>query len=177
MFLFRIFCCFHFEFVYIALCFQFDCCDGGDQRERTRTAYRAKSRDRVSSTSGPILVEMGKALGSMDPVDKDTPKNVTMNTIKKGRGWTTTTKNEDYNLAVVHAANSGYIAKSRSDQGSYLIQRFTIGVERNIERKLGWGLAELFEKIQNDLHDRGKQQTVNVFNNNMRTLQLKVNEK
>ena len=35
----------------------------------------------------------------------------------------------------------------------------------------------LFEEIQNDLHDKGKQQTINVFNNNTRNLIFKVNEK
>ena len=89
---------------------------------------------------------------------------------------TAETKNPDYNLVVIHAANSGYMAKMREDKiGSYLSYLFMQRVQRNIVEHQGKGLAEIMEDIQNVLHDNGRQQTVNVFNNNTRNMMIEMN--
>merc|ERR1712154_113444 len=94
--------------------------------------------------------------------------------IVTNRDWTTDTKNPDYNLVVVHAANQGYQAKINASTGSYLIHEWTQRMTRNIENEEGKTLATIFEEIQDTLHDKGKQQTVNIFNNRTGRLQFKV---
>ena len=67
------------------------------------------------------------------------------------------------NIALIHAANSGYQAKMRGDVGSYLLTSFIYRVELNQARHERKGLEELMEEIQNSLHGAGRQQTVAVF--------------
>ena len=93
---------------------------------------------------------------------------------KKGSGWTTNTKHPDYNLTVVHAATPGYVAKM-NDDGSYLVSTLAEEIRQNVKRKKEKSLAEMLEDVQNALHDKGKQQTVNQLNNQTRTLLLKKN--
>ncbi len=129
----------------------------------------------IPSTSNGVLNGMMVEMKEMGHPDNGMTKGVMVETMERGRGWTTSTKNEDYNLVVIHAANSGYVAKMASDKGSYLIQLFVDVMRQNIEKKKRMKLDAVFEYIQNTLHDEGKQQIVHVFNNDTRNLQLKVN--
>ena len=94
-----------------------------------------------------------------------------------GDEWTTTTQNPDYNTVQIHAANDGYAANMRAEVGSYLIFLFTRRIKMNIGKQKGDGLADIMESVQNDLHDHGKQQTVNVFNNNTRNLRFEISSR
>ena len=48
--------------------------------------------------------------------------------------WTEDSKNPDYNLIIIHAANIGFRAKVNVEIGSYLIHGFTQKVKENIEK-------------------------------------------
>ena len=108
---------------------------------------------------------------------KEVHKDVRLEDVEVEDAWTTTTHNPDYNTAQIHAANDGYTANMREDVGSYLIALFTYRVQRNIGQQKGEGLADIMQKVQDDLHDKGKQQTVNVFNNNTRNLQFEISSR
>eukprot|EP01083_Nonionella_stella_P164627 545451_1 len=88
--------------------------------------------------------------------------------------WTTSTKNPDYKLVEIHAANAGFQAKAHTQFGSYLIYLFAKKMKSNIERNEYKTLSLLFDEIQNELHDAGKSQTKNVFNNTTGELKFRV---
>ena len=48
-------------------------------------------------------------------------------------------------------------------------------MNENIDTDENKAIGVIFQKIQNDLHDREKQQTENEFNNNTQNLKLRVN--
>ena len=103
-------------------------------------------------------------------------KNTVLESVQNVNDWTSSTKNPDYNLVLILAANSGYQAKMREDEvGSYLSYLFMQRVQRNIVDHGGKGLAAIMEDIQNALHDHGRQQTVNIFNNNTRNMTIEIN--
>ena len=80
----------------------------------------------------------------------------------------------DRNSALIHAANTGYQAKMRGDIGSYLLYSFMERVTRNVSHHEQKGLEELMGEIQNGLHGMGRQQTVNVFNENSKNIRLEM---
>eukprot|EP01084_Bolivina_argentea_P149434 261046_1 len=59
--------------------------------------------------------------------------------------------------------------------GSYLIYEFVKRMIANIEGNKNLFLGEIFDSIQQDLHDQGKQQITSIFNNNSRYLRFKQN--
>eukprot|EP01083_Nonionella_stella_P064938 169739_1 len=98
-------------------------------------------------------------------IETDQVKGFRLSDVQGGDEWTTHTKNPDYKLVEIHAANAGFQAKAHMQFGSYLIYLFTKKMKSNIERNENKTLATLFDEIQNELHDAGKSQTKNVFNN------------
>merc|ERR1712217_535890 len=102
---------------------------------------------------------------------------VELEDVQRPKEWTTSTKNPDWNLVEIHGANSGFMAKGSTKEGvgSYLVYFFTKRVREEAVKRNGLDLAGIMERIQNVLHNKGKQQTQNIFNNNTRTLQMKRN--
>ena len=165
----------HPEIREIPRIFIFDACGGSGNREFTEDLsinnYSISSIESVPSSPEIKLAEIPE-IGT-DGIQK----TISVESMERGRGWTTKTKSEDYNLVLVHAANIGYIATIQSaENGSYLISLLTQTLRDNVQRKQPKGLAEILEDIQNTLHDNGIQQTVNQFNNNTRTLLFKIND-
>ena len=140
--------------------FVYDCCDGSDDRRATIDLGDDRSKD--------IMMEM---MENRKGTDLDDVQNLT------GNVWTSKTKNPDYNLVIVKAANSGFAAKFNNECGSYVVYFLTMAIRRNVEKRQGRTLAEILEHVQNKLHDHGKQQTVNQTNNHTRTLVFKKNPK
>ena len=138
--------------------FIFDCCNGSDRRH-TSIAMNMEQ---------PKLIEMTSIRKATELEDVQS---------RHQRAWTTNSKNPDYNLVVVHAANEGFVAKMSSDVGSYAVYALSKVIRTNVGRIPAKGLAELLEEVQNALHDQGKQQTMNVFNNHTRTLVFEKNQK
>ena len=90
--------------------------------------------------------------------------------------WARDENNPDYQLAVINAANEGFQAKLDTVSGSYVITEFTQKVRENINDKHNERfLFEIFEEIQSDLHDQGKQLPENTFNNGTRYIKFDKN--
>ena len=154
--------------------FVFDCCNGSDERQNTirdeqQNIVRDESTENVPKLTGDVskVIELTEHTKSTSLEDVE---NMSVNR------WTSSTKNPDYNLVLVHAANSGFVAKMNY-KGSYLVYVLARKIRANVEKRGGMGLAEVLEDVQNLLHDAGRQQTVNQLNNNTRTLVLRKNPK
>eukprot|EP01083_Nonionella_stella_P141524 436299_1 len=127
--------------------FLFDCCEG------------TESRINVGDEGNVDGKEYSKYFGVED--------------LRSTQMWTGKEPNPDYKLMEIHAANVGFQAKCNERYGSYLLYEFQRRVKQSLERENGTEtLGRIFEKIQNHLHEKGKQQTINVFNNNTRYLRL-----
>eukprot|EP01084_Bolivina_argentea_P207406 353867_1 len=128
----------------------YDCCDGDFKRSHQPSNYQKKITDK----------------GKYFDVD---------DIIRAESIWKLDEKNPDYLLSCVHGANQGFQAKMNSIDGSYLIYEFVKKMIANIEGDNKLFLGEIIDAIQNDLHDRGKQQIEAIFNNNTRYLKFKPN--
>ena len=88
--------------------------------------------------------------------------------------WSASDVNPDYKLAVIHGANPGFECRFNTIKGSYLLYEFTQSVRENfVNNECKKSLGEIFQEIQDDLHNRGKQLPCNVFNNNTQFLKLR----
>ncbi len=105
----------------------------------------------------------------------DISKCIELEAVSSGVNQWTQKLNPDYKLVQINASNLGFQAKCDLRFGSFLIYEFTQKMKQNIEKTENKTLATIFDEIQNDLHDRGKQQTTNTFNNNTRNLRFKIN--
>ena len=152
--------------------FIFDACDGsGDRRDSLPNPMVVNSQSidvDEMETESPTSLDSKKST--------DSPKNTTFEDVQEDFEWTTSTKNPDYNLVLIHAANSGFVAKMQeSEVGSYLTYFFTKKIQDNIVDHGRRGLAVIMEDIQNLLHDHGKQQIRKEFYNNTMNLRIEVN--
>eukprot|EP01084_Bolivina_argentea_P247977 414821_1 len=110
--------------------------------------------------------------------EKDNDKGVTLKEISSGYEWTNESlksKNPDYKLVCVSAANAGYQAKCHVNNGSYLINGFVQKLKCNLNKKGNKTLQCIFEEVQQELHDTGKQQITHHFNNNTSNVVFKKN--
>ena len=131
--------------------FIFDACDGTRDRKTTMDLQ----------SSNVEIVEANKG-------DNDTVQALQMET-----EWTSRTKNPDYNLAVVHGANDGFVSKMQnSEVGSYLTYCFIKMVKERIKRKARQGLSDILVEIQDTLHDKGKQMIKFICFNKMGNLRI-----
>eukprot|EP01083_Nonionella_stella_P310850 1106205_1 len=87
--------------------FIFDSCEGAAQREM--------AEEQENKT------EIGKYIG--------------LKHIKMATDWTTTSKNPDYKLVQVHAANTGFQAKMDIRFGSYLLSEFCEAMKKTWRRE------------------------------------------
>eukprot|EP00483_Globobulimina_turgida_P005666 UN05676 len=100
--------------------------------------------------------------------------------MKQSEVWCSDQQNPDYKLVTLHAANPGFQAKLNAVDGSYLIREFAKAMIanadiQNVEQRQF--LGEIMDGIQHNLHERGKQQTVNVYNNFTQYLKFEKNNK
>ena len=139
--------------------FLFDSCQGNAERKSGR----------ISLSKSSITWEQ--------TIEEEKAKGVRLVDIMVGNEWTLDSPNPDYKLVEIHAANIGFQAKCNFINGSYLIHRFTEKLQQDIIKKDydKKSLGTIFEEIQNELHDKGRQQTINTFNNNTRHLIFKKN--
>ena len=146
--------------------FIYDCCDGEEERIRSRTSSPSilSSNDaEYSSIPTTDSYDTGKAGKGYNL------KNVTSSS---GSSWTENEVNPDFRLCTIFGANPGFQSKMNSKQGSYLIYGLTKKLIKNENIFLG----EIFDDIQDELHSKGKQQIINVFNNNTRFIKLNTNQ-
>ena len=140
--------------------FVFDCCDGWDERRASIPVAQEIAKD--------IELVMTDEGQSRKGTNLDDVQNMSTN------AWTSTTKNPDYNMVTVYAANSGFVAKMNYN-GSYLVYSLTDAIMENVERKQEKTLAEMLEDVQNRLHDAGRQLPVSILNNHTRSLVFQMN--
>eukprot|EP01084_Bolivina_argentea_P033084 61224_1 len=145
--------------------FIFDSCEGSSERIYLRPSIISTEEYLLCSTqvNTTLLNDETRILTPKN----DVAKGLKLEDISQGNEWTHRTKNPDYKLSIINAANTGYQAKCSEDKGSYLIHAFTAKMGENILNKTYQSLRELFVEIQNELHDEGKQQITHSFNNGM----------
>ena len=119
------------------------------------------------------------AVSSEDMSDElkssDIATSIDSDDIKVEEACTNFTKNLDYKLAVIHAANIGFQARMRSDEvGSLLLYLFTTKLSKNIANHEKKVLSDIMDEIQKELHDAGKQQIECTFNNGTRNLRVEM---
>ena len=169
--------------------FIFDSCEGTEQRVKSIGPFIKRptvdvsafleAEDEIDSTQilrkPSTFKQNSTPFGT--PRKTSTPKHISLESVSTGRSWTTSTKNPDFQLAVIHAANAGFQSKLHRVNGSYVIYGFTQKMKLNLRNKRNRKtLRDIFEEIQDELHDLGKQQTVNVFNNGTRYIELRKND-
>ena len=138
--------------------FIYDCCDG--QFEQTR-----------SPSPTPTSFD-----DENNDDDNDKPKGYGLNEINLSTPtpWTRNDVNPDYRLCTIYAANPGFQAKMNNDNGSYLVYGLINKLmDNNHDNKF---FGEILDELQHDLHSQGKQQIINVFNNNTRFIKFKIND-
>merc|ERR1712087_311258 len=72
--------------------------------------------------------------------------------------------NPDYKLVLIHAANTGFVAKAHVKYGSYLVYLFVERMMENINGSKGKVLAEIMDDIEEALHSKGKQLPTPLYN-------------
>ena len=159
--------------------FLFDCCSGKHEREtdfRGQNLFDKEEGESSMSSNGKGMVPFNTTTTITD--SNKSPELVKNSTITSNDGgWYHGEDNPDYKLATIHAANSGYISKMKSDTGSYLISSMAGKLETNIEsgrnKKF---ISEILDEVQNELHKNGKQLTVHTFNNGTGYIKFVKNE-
>ena len=107
----------------------------------------------------------------------DGAKGLKLKDLPHNSSWGAKDKNPDYNLVEIHASNIGFQSKYNADNGSYLLYEFSKRITENILNNKKEKLGRTFEKIQNDLDQRGKQHIKPSFDNNTRYLELHINRR
>eukprot|EP01084_Bolivina_argentea_P246846 413027_1 len=142
--------------------FIFDCCDGSEEQSKTIVSKRIRKPPTINKQT----------------TETEINKGFTVNDIKNDNEsgeWSYSNVNPDYRLITVHASNAGYQSKMDTVNGSYLINGVCKQLATDVQNKNATFLYEIFDEIQEDLHNRGKQQTVNTFSNNTRFVKFKIN--
>ena len=91
--------------------------------------------------------------------------------------WLRNEVNPDFKLITIHAANEGFQSKMCSVTGSYVVTSFTEKLRENIiDNNNKRFLFEICSDIQTELHNKGKQHTVNTFNDNTQYIKFLENK-
>eukprot|EP01084_Bolivina_argentea_P116320 206699_1 len=143
--------------------FLYDCCSGDNQKIGRREEHP--------------FYEGGKTVTISKP--NDNAKQVDFDDIHDGKNaaisWADGEKGPDYRLATVQAANPGFQSRLRTDIGSYAIYEFYKKTMQNLMDKERRFIHEIFDDIQTELHNRGKQHPISTWNDNTRYIRFKCN--
>eukprot|EP01084_Bolivina_argentea_P163962 285156_1 len=147
--------------------FIFDSCQGNLDRQ--------KSDDLEQKYDQNVVDESDEKMAMVNIVENDNDKSKAIGVEDTNTVWTTSAMNPDYKLIEIHSANTQFQAKCSTHCGSYLIYHFTKKIKENVINHTEKTLAEIFDEIQNLLHNQGKQQITKSFNNETGNLQFKIN--
>eukprot|EP01084_Bolivina_argentea_P140499 246977_1 len=125
--------------------FVFDSCEGSYQKE----FIRYLSRNSTNNLSQYIPLEL-QIDSETSLLNNESNKCIKVDDLSTTVMWNQFTKNPDYLLAQVHAANTGFQAKCNTTFGSYLIYEF---VRKMAEHGQTESLSTMLGDIQNKLHD------------------------
>eukprot|EP01084_Bolivina_argentea_P082653 149644_1 len=167
--------------------FCFDCCDGIYEHGKVQTVRNNPKKfnksDKTENTNNNEQVKCLDTTEQKNPMDDeaddilDKGKHFSLSDIEKQNStiWQHNTRNPDFRLVEIHAANPGFQSKLNTNIGSYMIYEFYSKVmsqlkDNNIESGF---IGDIFDEIQNKLENKGKQQLKNIYNNNTRLIKLK----
>eukprot|EP01084_Bolivina_argentea_P214558 364242_1 len=119
--------------------FIIDCCSGDQEY------VRELSEHTTSKNATTLATEYSK---NVEEKDMKGASNY---------GWIEGQNNPDYLLAIVNASNPGFQSKMNTENGSYLINKFCEESLENLQHENGKFIHEIFENIQSELHQKGKQ--------------------
>eukprot|EP01083_Nonionella_stella_P041337 112063_1 len=148
--------------------FLFDCCDGSDeQRSRTPIAISedVSKHPTISEEHVQAKHDKGKQVTVRDLVKMD---SVT---------WGSNEQNPDHLLVEVHAANKGFQSKLSMARGSLMLHTFVTKTLDDLGQNGDKCIYEVFDDIQHELAQQGKQQIVATYHDKTRYVKFKKNEK
>eukprot|EP01084_Bolivina_argentea_P123873 219506_1 len=140
--------------------FIYDCCNGTYQYGK-----------------GISVKEIHKSTAEKSETD-DQPKSYTTAHIQQrfSRIWDYNTRNPDHKLVEIHSSNTDFQAKMNNDIGSYMLYEFVTKVIDDLDNNKNQYIHQIFDDIQNELENRGKQLTTNTYNNNTGYIKFKPNK-
>ncbi len=146
--------------------FIFDCCSGNNEQEaESDSDSKTEEEEQEEKNVGKRIKE------------DDISKGVDLADITSDGGWLRGQHNPDYMLAVISAANPGFQAKLASDIGSYVIHSFGEKTLENLTENKRKYSHTIFDEIQNELEQKGKQHPTYIWNNSTRYIRFKKNNK
>eukprot|EP01084_Bolivina_argentea_P099205 178331_1 len=138
--------------------FVFDCCSGSNEREDDFRLDNINDKGK-----GKSILNDDDEKGNDDEMRSILNQHVEEDTSVI---WARDEDNPDYKLVKIHAANEGFQSKMDCESGSYVITAFT---NKTIDNIMVWNnsrnLRKIFDGIQEELHQKGKQLMENVYNN------------
>eukprot|EP01084_Bolivina_argentea_P278897 476675_1 len=162
--------------------FCFDCCDGADECD-----VRHASDDEHSISGkgvNPSIVDVMMSSTKEQGKNFEHAKNFVVDDIPRSDViWSKGEKNPDHKLVVINAANTGFQSKLNTETGSYMLYEFckkTLEQLNNADaksRNSGKCIYEIFDEIQQDLEERGKQQIIATYNDKTRYVKFNKNIK
>merc|ERR1712129_330821 len=136
----------------------FDCCSGGSSKQKSDATQETKD-------------DKGKAVEVDDIMDGDEDHEY----------WIGDDKNPNHRLARVEAANEGFISVLNKANGSYVVYKFYQKYCEALDKKKNGNpmpfLYEIFDEIQQELQDAGKQLPESVWNTDTKYLIFASNKK
>eukprot|EP01084_Bolivina_argentea_P274001 466869_1 len=141
----------------------------------TTTYYKAREIPRIFifdlTSGGDGAFEQQKNTSALKL--KNDATKFTVNDIESEDSlWRRDTKHPDYKLVQITGSASGFQSKMDRNIGSYMLNAFVtrfLELETNNQHKY---IYEIFDDIQEELHNRGKQHLMIAYNNNTRYVRL-----
>eukprot|EP01084_Bolivina_argentea_P246495 412518_1 len=160
--------------------FMFDCCDGSFQH-----GGKMGPDTPISPIQQPSAQKMAAfpAMSSNRKKMTDETKQVGKGfhvediTEEKGAIWAHNSKNPDFRLVQINAANPGFQSRLNIQVGSYMLYSFMQKQLDNLNKNNEKYIHELFDEIQTELEQDGKQHIVAIYNDHTRYIRLKKNNK
>eukprot|EP01083_Nonionella_stella_P211046 763536_1 len=143
--------------------FLFDCCDGSNEQR-----YREESStDNEEPKYGTV------ACTGEEPNNDEQGKRITveLNSVT----WGPNEQNPDHLLVEVHAANRGFQSILSSRYGSLMLHSFVTKTFADLNENGDKCIFEIFDDIQHELAQQGKQQIVATYHDKTRYVKFKKN--
>eukprot|EP01084_Bolivina_argentea_P112186 200088_1 len=149
--------------------FIFDSCDGSSARVSSLNIKECRAFEQKTDEYSSSGVQQ---MPAVDRKQASAAKGYELKHVSHRANWTTSQPNPDWKLCEIHGANPGFQSKFNTQTGSYLLYEFSKKIKENMNMNNNKTLGEIFEIIQNELHNRGKQQIKKVFYNGIERVQL-----
>ena len=177
----------------------FDCCQGNGERKPEKVLQIAapavgqaeekkeeqmeeevpviKEKKEVKEQGDVEVAELAKDSGVAAATEHGKQVEVGDIFADADRQWTTATQNPDHKLGRVNAANEGFTSRLDSKRGSFVIREFYEKYKAMLNGIETRYLFEIFDEIQTELQEQGKQLPECVWNDGTRYIVFKKNGK